>query len=109
LSTIAPDSPNKKPVRDELGSKAQNLKLTHKTQFVFEQVKSCPIIVNFTENSVTSDAKRRVVVGLAPTDPLDYDAAVLLARDFRKMGVQVIFLNETGLTFEVPEVSAVLT
>lgn len=52
--------------------------------------------------------KRRVVVGLAPTDPLDYDAAIRVARDFRKMGVQVIFLNEAGLTFEVPEVSAAL-
>ncbi len=30
------------------------------------------------------------------------------ARDFRRMGVQIIFLNEAGLTFEVPEVSAAL-
>lgn len=50
--------------------------------------------------------KRRVVVGLAPTDPSEYEQASRVARDFRRMGVEVIFLNEAGLTFEVPEIGA---
>ncbi|KAB8318259.1 hypothetical protein SD81_017040 [Tolypothrix campylonemoides VB511288] len=52
--------------------------------------------------------KRRVIVGLAPTDPIDYDQAVRVAKDFRRMGIEVIFLNETGLDFPVPEFGAVM-
>jgi hypothetical protein len=50
--------------------------------------------------------KRRVVVGLSPTDPVEYDQAARVARDFRRMGIEVIFLNEVGLGFEVPEIGA---
>lgn len=52
--------------------------------------------------------KRRVVVGLAPTEQSEYEQAARVARDFRRMGVEVIFLNEAGLTFEVPELGAAL-
>jgi hypothetical protein len=52
--------------------------------------------------------KRRVVVGLAPTEPSEYEQAARVARDFRRMGVEVIFLNEAGLTFEVPEIGGAL-
>ncbi|WP_066425144.1 hypothetical protein [Anabaena sp. 4-3] len=51
-------------------------------------------------------SKRRVVVGLAPTDQSEYEQASRVARDFRRMGVEVIFLNEVGLGFEVPEIGA---
>ncbi|MFN6565635.1 hypothetical protein [Dendronalium sp. ChiSLP03b] len=50
--------------------------------------------------------KRRVVVGLAPTELSEYEQAARVARDFRRMGIEVIFLNEAGLTFEVPEIGA---
>lgn len=52
--------------------------------------------------------KRRVVVGLAPTDPSEYEQAARVARDFRRMGIEVIFLNEVGLGFEVPEIGGAL-
>lgn len=52
--------------------------------------------------------KRRVVVGLAPTDPSEYEQAARVARDFKRMGIEVIFLNEVGLGFEVPEIGGAL-
>lgn len=52
--------------------------------------------------------KRRVIVGLAPTEPADYDQATRLARDFKKMGIEIIFINETGLDFPIPEVGAIM-
>ncbi|WP_414589876.1 hypothetical protein [Scytonema sp. PCC 10023] len=52
--------------------------------------------------------KRRVILGLAPTEPMDYEQAVRVARDFRKMGIEVIFINETGLDFPIPEVGAIM-
>lgn len=47
--------------------------------------------------------KRRVVVGIAPTDYSEYQAAVSVARDFRRMGIRVVFINESGLDFPLTE------
>jgi len=52
--------------------------------------------------------KRRVIVGLAPTNPRDYEAARKVAKDFRAMGVSVIFVNETGLTLNSPELKTLI-
>ncbi len=52
--------------------------------------------------------KRRVVVGLAPSDAYEYEAARKVAEDFRAMGVNVVFLNEVGLSFSSPELAASL-
>jgi len=52
--------------------------------------------------------KRRVVIGLAPSDPRDYEAARKVAEDFRTMGVNVIFLNETELRFNSPELKILI-
>ena len=52
--------------------------------------------------------KRRVVVGLAPTDPRDYEAARKVAEDFRAMGIQIIFVNETDLTLNSPELKILI-
>lgn len=45
--------------------------------------------------------KRRIVVGLAPTEFSEYEAARKVAEDFRSMGVNVVFLNETDLNKSV--------
>ncbi|MBD2060772.1 hypothetical protein NDI37_22010 [Funiculus sociatus GB2-A5] len=50
--------------------------------------------------------KRRVVVGLAPSDPYDYEAARKVAEDFRAMGIKIVFINETA--FHSPELPASL-
>lgn len=50
--------------------------------------------------------KRRVIIGLAPYDQQEYQQAVRVAEDFRKMGIEIIFINES-LDFQVPEVGAV--
>lgn len=47
--------------------------------------------------------KRRVVVGLAPSDPYDYEAARKVAEDFRAMGINIVFINETA--FHSPELA----
>lgn len=47
--------------------------------------------------------KRRVVVGLAPEEYQDYQSAVSVARDFRAIGIQVIFVNEFGLNISILE------
>jgi hypothetical protein len=48
--------------------------------------------------------KKRVLIGLAPSDPQEYSAAVSVKKDFCNMGVKVIFINETGVNFPVPEI-----
>jgi hypothetical protein len=51
--------------------------------------------------------KKRAVIGLAPPQEDNYISASRLARDFRAMGIQVIFINEdsawhhTGNTSEI--------
>jgi len=38
--------------------------------------------------------KRKVVMGVAPFDPYEYQIAAKLAEDFRGLGITVVFLNE---------------
>ena len=45
--------------------------------------------------------KRRVIIGLAPTDPEEYRTAAALAQDLRSMGVVVIFFNENIPNFKL--------
>ncbi|MBD1836141.1 hypothetical protein H6F61_26515 [Cyanobacteria bacterium FACHB-472] len=52
--------------------------------------------------------KRRVIVGLAPISPREYEAARKVAEDFRAMGVSVIFVNETGLALNSPELKTLV-
>ncbi len=52
--------------------------------------------------------KCRIIVGLAPTNSRDYEAARKVADDFRAIKIQIIFLNETDLTFNSPELKVLI-
>lgn len=70
---------------------------------IFHAVAQTELYTHYGEKLFWVIPKRRVVVGLAPLDYQDYQSAISVARDFRAMGVEVIFVNEFGLNISIFE------
>ncbi|NJO65952.1 MAG: hypothetical protein HC836_50140 [Richelia sp. RM2_1_2] len=70
---------------------------------IFHAVAQTELYTYYGDKLLWIIPKRRVVVGIAPTDYSEYQAAVSVARDFRRMGIGVVFINESGLNFPLTE------
>lgn len=75
---------------------------------IFHAVAQTELYTHYGDRLFWILPKRRVVVGLAPPDYQDYQSAVSVVRDFRAMGIQVIFVNEFGLNIAVLELRAII-
>lgn len=75
---------------------------------IFHAVAQTEMYTHYGDRLFWFIPKRRVVVGLAPEEYQDYQAALSVARDFRAMGIQVIFVNESGVNIAVLELRAVI-
>lgn len=73
---------------------------------IFHAVAQTELYTHYGKKTFWVIPKRRVIIGLSPYDPQEYQQAVRVAEDFRKMGIEIIFINES-LDFQVPEVGAV--
>lgn len=62
---------------------------------IFHAVAQTELYAKFGRKILWIIPKQRVVIGVAPRDYLDYKSAVTVAEDFRKMGIGVIFINES--------------
>ncbi len=46
--------------------------------------------------------KKRIIIGLAPSNPKTYREAARLAEDFRGAGISVVFINESSEWYSFP-------
>ena len=70
---------------------------------IFHAVAQTELYTHYGDKLFWVIPKRRVVVGLAPPEYQDYQSAISVARDFRAMGIEVIFVNEFGLNISILE------
>ena len=76
---------------------------------IFHAVAQSEMYVHYGHKLFWIIPKRRVIIGLAPTEYQDYQSAVSVAKDFRAMGVNVIFVNEFGLNISILEFRVIAT
>lgn len=70
---------------------------------IFHAVAQTELYTHYGDKLFWIVPKRRVVVGIAPPEYQEYQSAVSVARDFRAMGIEVIFVNEFGLNVSILE------
>lgn len=75
---------------------------------IFHAVAQSEMYVHYGDKLFWIIPKRRVIVGLAPTEYQDYQSALSVAKDFRAMGIDVIFVNEFGLNISILELKVVV-